>query len=173
MSLEDAGGDVLALAREARASLRESCEPEVGRCLNEGIKRLSPVLAKLITATERLADPSRVTIGLGEDEDIFGLHQDTDHVAAFRDMLETRGVEGRTPDERTFAIKFPAVVLSEDDIWPEGDGPAHPLPEDVLERMKEENCATPASIAVEWLLIDNLQIVDEEGMCGVTWEAGE
>jgi hypothetical protein len=59
-----------------------------------------------------------------------------------------------------FVISFPEVTLGLDEIWPNGDAPDHPSPEDVIEVMRATKIgrAHPTTVAHEWKLIDTLYV---------------
>lgn len=72
-----------------------------------------------------------------------------------------------------FTISFPDVDLSLNDIWPNGGAPENPTPEDVIEVMKETECARPSAVSSAWGLIDTLYVrhyADENGDMGVEWD---
>lgn len=71
-----------------------------------------------------------------------------------------------------FVISFPDVELDVSEIWPDG-APENPTPEDVIAVMKEQECAHPTNVAVQWLLIDRLYVraaADENGDEEVEWD---
>ena len=72
-----------------------------------------------------------------------------------------------------FVISFPDVRLSVNDIWPDGDAPDNPTPDDVIEAMEGTGYSTPASVVREWELIKSLFILhrnDETGIKEVEWD---
>lgn len=49
------------------------------------------------------------------------------------------------------------ILLNEDEIWPDGDGPENPTTEDVWEEVRKEGGT--AKILDNWNLINNLDLV--------------
>jgi hypothetical protein len=80
-----------------------------------------------------------------------------------------RGLIGRRKEGRKFVISFADVELNEDDIWPDG-APENPTPEDVIDVMKENECAHPMNVVAEWLLVLSLFVTTTGGDDTVEWD---
>lgn len=77
------------------------------------------------------------------------------------------------PSPNSFVISFPDIELPVSEIWPEGNAPEHPTPEDVIEVMRSDDGAHPLSIIRDWLLIESLFIRDsrdKEAEREVEWD---
>lgn len=71
-------------------------------------------------------------------------------------------------EQKVFNITFGGSVrLSVDEIWPDGDGPEDPTPEDVVARMEEE--INKHSLVDEWGLEDDLEITVAHNGKRSTW----
>jgi hypothetical protein len=145
MSMEESQRqrDVKEATRVARTLLRASCEPEVGRFLDEGIKKLSPVLTKLITAVERLSDTDQWQPGIVFNPDRF-----------------TEAEQVILSSEPEFTISFPSITLSVSEIWPDNDGPIEPTPTEIIARMRDYGGV--GSVISDWCLLDSLSVNDVE-----------
>lgn len=81
--------------------------------------------------------------------------------------------EAADTSQTTFTISFPDMDLALEDIWPNGDAPDNPTPEDVIEVMKETKYAHPMTVAKEWELIETLSVrryADKNGDMEVEWD---
>ena len=151
---------VQSLAIEARQALRQSYMS------NDSFAGLSMVekghmeaIAKLIGAIE--------FIGNGG----FDRERQSETVV---DHLEDiyANITAAQPTGRRFVISLPEGTLSLDDIWPEGDAPENPSPEDVIEVMREAEEAYPGTVAQAWKLIDTLYVRyhgDDNGDMEIEW----
>lgn len=73
-------------------------------------------------------------------------------------------------EPRTFEITFSPVTLSVDDIWPAGEAPANPTSASVIAAMDSEFGSTPAIVASEWNLIEELTVESNDDTdTPVTW----
>jgi hypothetical protein len=144
--------DTKRLAIEARQALREAYVPEIGHRHTSTEKALIKALAKLIHAVERSVDHSYKPFTFcpeaeaEEEKDLDRLY------ASITSRLDSN------TSERKFVISFPPMELTVEEIWPDGNAPENPTPDDVVAAMKEVQYAHPARVASEWLLIDKLTV---------------
>jgi hypothetical protein len=126
-------------------------------------------LSHLIQAVERsVGNPQQpfVYCFKAEDEERSELDQLYESITSRLDPTTSTG-------KRKFVITFPPMELAVDEIWPEGNAPENPTPEDVVEAMKAVQYAHPARVAAEWLLIDKLRVryhTDKHGEMEVEWD---
>jgi len=59
--------------------------------------------------------------------------------------------------EWTIWIEFPTMILTEEDVWPDGDGPENPMAKDVAEVMRAYG--TRGRVLKDWFPL-NLETVD-------------
>lgn len=145
MPMEESYKDrVKDLVIEARQALRDTYMQETS--LLE--KSLVTVVSKLIKSIDILNDPTKIFFDLDE----YG-NQALDEIFG---KVPIPNDDEVSKVDRQFAISFPDVVLNESEIWPDGDAPDHPTPDDVIEQM--EQTGSPATVAKDWLLIEKLEV---------------
>lgn len=144
--------DTKRLVIEARQALREAYMPESGCPLTPVETALIKALSKLAHAVERSVDHSCKPFTFCPEAEAEEA-KDLDRLYA---SITSRLDSGTT--ERKFVIAFPPMELTVEEIWPGGDAPENPTPDDVVAAMKEVQYAHPARVAFEWLLIDKLSV---------------
>lgn len=153
------------LAREARQDVRHGYVPEIGQSLSTTEQSLIAAVSKLMQAVELLDSPRQVSRLFPEQT------EPPDPVAL--EELYAQVTNGPTPtQQRKFVISFPEVTLGLEDIWPNGDAPEHPSPEDVIAVMRETERAHPTTVTTEWKLVDTLYVRyhgDDDGDMEVEW----
>jgi hypothetical protein len=148
----------------ARQALRQVYGLHPGD-MSEIEKGLVQVVAILIQAVE---------VGVSEPPHISTFAATTDETRALEEIYAS--IQGGTPAPQTasrFTISFPDVDLTLEDIWPNGDAPESPTPEDVIEVMKETEYAHPMTVTSAWRLIDTLYVrhcADMNGDMEVEWD---
>lgn len=154
------------LTIEARQALRGAYmgETRIGSVLSPVEKALVEACAKLIRAVE---------VASGDNPVIPVV--DLEGVGTLDDIYER--ITGKAPEPqrvtRKFVISFPEVELGVDEIWPNGDAPENPTPDDVIEVMKETHRAHPMTVTHEWRLIDTLYVrhhTDTNADMEVEWD---
>lgn len=73
-------------------------------------------------------------------------------------------------NEIVFMISFPPCPLTASQIWPDGDGPANPTAEDVLDEMQQHD-STPWMVALGWSLFDDSPMTIEGDESKAQWIA--
>lgn len=151
------------LVIEARRALRRAYID--GGCgLSHVEKAYLDATSKLIRAVDMVANdlvPDAPPGAIDDLEDIYA------------NITGTRSTKG---GQRRFVISFPEVTLGLDEIWPDGDAPEYPSPEDVIEAMKATEYAHPMAVTSAWRLIDTLYIRyegDDKGDMEVEWDGSD
>lgn len=65
-----------------------------------------------------------------------------------------------------FTLNLGEPVLEVEDIWPNGDAPENPTPEDVVKQMARSGGGA-CVIAREWNLLDGIEVVGPTGETAV------
>ncbi len=63
---------------------------------------------------------------------------------------------------RQFTLGLGEVVLSVEDIWPDGDAPPDPTVEDVVVQMRSTGCAA-VTLVRYWSLLDEIEVSASDG----------
>lgn len=135
------------LTIEARQALRGAySETRIGGALSPVEKALVETCSKLIKAVEVSSASNPLVPAL----DLEG--------ARTLDAIYERVTGTAKEPQRKFVISFPEVELGVDDIWPDGDAPDDPTPEDVIDVMRRAHRAHPMTVTHEWRLIDTLYV---------------
>lgn len=175
MSLEDNDQEhIFALIREARQYLRKAYVPdEIGRPMDPAVRLLSPVLARLCTAVERLMKPTGSLSGYDPLDEYDPSQLEQIRLDLGFPGRKSQSLPSETEGSERFVISFPDIELDVMEIWPEGDAPEHPTPTDVINVMRQEEHACPRNIIHNWLLVESLFVradYDEEGVREVEWD---
>ena len=172
----DAAREVRDLVSQARCALQDSetSGPDRSLATTKSVYYLATAIDKLINET--LIFNSKETPVVDLQLDTYGPKQLEDlyeSITKRTSGLDYLDGQSSTPGQRKFVISFPDVELSIREIWPEGDAPDYPTPEDVVEVMKVSRCATPDHIVKEWELLQSLYVRDsddENGITEVEWD---
>jgi hypothetical protein len=150
--------DVKESVRKARVILSQAF-PETHATMGGD---LVAVVSTLIDAVERLSDSDEYASRV-----IFGEPFPPDELESLHASL--KGAQ-QMPAESKFTISFPAIELTVKEVWPDGDSPDDPTPQDVLDRMKDYSGIN--TVVGDWLLIQNLYVsrAEDEDELGVSWE---
>jgi hypothetical protein len=69
-----------------------------------------------------------------------------------------------TPETKTFTIRVEGeCTMTAEEVWPDGDGPAHPTTADVA-RFISENWSTVPTVIDEWNLPCSISVDGEEAI---------
>lgn len=159
----------------------ESSQEQAARYIGEardvirGLLRVEPdgMERHVIEAITKVANAVDVLVSPGFSLDLSGFRDLDEYgpgqLEALRNII---GADGplRKKKGRTFVVSFADVELSVEDIWPNGDAPEEPTPEDVIEVMKEGEYAHPTGVATEWLLIESLFVTTTDDDHTVEWD---
>jgi hypothetical protein len=155
------------LTIEARQALRGTYmgETRVGSVLSPVEKALVETCSKLIKAVEVASASSPLVVPV----------IDLEEARTLDDIYEriTGTAKGPQQGGRKFVISFPEVELGVDEIWPNGDAPENPTPDDVIAVMRETERAHPMTVTHEWRLIDTLYVrhhTDTNADMEVEWD---
>jgi len=170
MAIIDPTTDTASEIRDIVAKARHAI-PTTQPAVSSAVYYLATAIDKLVNETLVPAFNTFNKVNLDtEDLDEFGPGQLEELYAKISGQEAPNDTSEGNTDKTAFIVSFPEIELTIKDIWPDGDAPDNPTPEDVIEAMKGASDPTPRNVAFDWMLIDHLFVQRADGGSEVEWD---